>query len=390
MKRFFPIVATPVHLGDLLPLPWRGGWRLRRRMNGLYRGQGSFFFSSGAAALFMLLEALKRMHPDRTQVVMPVYTAASVLIAVRQAGLEPVLCDISLNDFNMDAGIVPRLVCDRTLAVIATHLFGIPMDAIDRFAGGVREITVIEDAAQAMGSLIGGEPAGSFAAASLFSFNRGKNLPAAGGGCVTVHRGDIAAAVAQVIDHAGIGELRARERITACLANPAFAVAVRPWIYAVVRGLTRDLRERPSPQTVRVRRFSRYQSAVLDALLNRNELYGRKRYENGMRALDRLNADHGLVLPSIDLSRLRPAFNRLPVLVRDPGRLERIVHTLHESGFETSRMYVPLHREFTDLGCDSGEFPNAEFFADHLVTVPCHPFMQRSDIDRMCKKIQNV
>ena len=390
MKRFFPIVATPVTLRDLLPVPWRGGRRLRMRLNAMYNGRGTFCFGSGAAALSVLLQALKKLRPDATEVVIPVYTATAVLFAVRQAGLTPVLCDISLHDFNMDAGIVPRLLNGRTLAVIPTHMFGIPMYDIGHLSGGVSGITVIEDAAQALGSLVDGERAGSFADASLLSFNRGKNLPAAGGGCVTVHREDIAAAMADLVGNMGIGSLSLKERAGIFARNNAFALAVRPRIYAAIRGLTAKLRERPSPQAIVVRRFSWYQSSVLDSLLNRHELFGRKRYENGMRALDRLKADAGLILPEIDLCRVRPAFNRLPLIAREVERLERIVHILHGSGFETSRMYVPLHREFPDLGYKTGDFSNAEFLAEHLITVPCHPFMDRNDIDRMCEAIRKA
>ena len=51
---------------------------------------------------------------SRKEVIIPAYTASSIVYAIKKAGLRPVLCDISLNDFNLDVDQAVRLFNKNT------------------------------------------------------------------------------------------------------------------------------------------------------------------------------------------------------------------------------------------------------------------------------------
>ncbi|RLI00750.1 transcriptional regulator, partial [Candidatus Bathyarchaeota archaeon] len=61
---------------------------------------------------------------------------------------------------------------------------------------------------------------------------------------------------------------------------------------------------------------------------------------------------------------------------------------LWKVGIETSSMYIkPLHHIF-DLGYRKEEFPNACYFAQHLLTLPTHPIMTERQLDKIIEIIR--
>ena len=61
-----------------------------------------FSVSSGKAALMLALSALKRLSPDKNEVIIPAYTCYSVPAAILKADLKIVLCDIDASTFDFD------------------------------------------------------------------------------------------------------------------------------------------------------------------------------------------------------------------------------------------------------------------------------------------------
>jgi dTDP-4-amino-4,6-dideoxygalactose transaminase len=169
-------VATPVSGADLLAalaalLRPAGGVlpELERDVQALFHGLPVRFVDSGRAALYLVLQAMKQA-PARDEVVVPAFVCPSVGRAVIKAGLKPVLCDVSDSSFTLDPADLERVAGRRTLAIVATHLFGYPADLVDvlrlaRAAGAL----VIEDAAQAFGARLGGVAVGTSGDAGIFS-----------------------------------------------------------------------------------------------------------------------------------------------------------------------------------------------------------------------------
>lgn len=131
---------------------------------------------------------------EGSEVIVPAHTFIATWLAVTACGAKPVPVDVNWGDCNLDVGLVEAAITSRTSAIIPVHLYGHPadMNPILRIAEK-KNISVIEDAAQAHGAAYDGKPIGAHGDIVAWSFYPGKNLGALGdGGAVTTN--DIAVA----------------------------------------------------------------------------------------------------------------------------------------------------------------------------------------------------
>jgi hypothetical protein len=195
----------------------------------------AFLVSSGTAALAIALMALRDRassgrHLQRNEVIIPAYTCFSVPAAVVKAGLRPVLCDVDPSTFDFDRDELERTLNDRTLCVVAHHLFGFPaaMGALRRLCGA-NGTFLIEDAAQAMGAECDGRRLGTLGDVGIFSLGRGKNITCGAGGIVATSSGALAEAIAVHYDRLKTPSLAAQALDFARIV--LLAIFVRPWLY---------------------------------------------------------------------------------------------------------------------------------------------------------------
>lgn len=145
--------------------------------------------SSGTDALLISLMAAEIGPGD--EVITTPFSFFSTAGCVARVGARPVFVDIDPASFNLDPGKFEDAVSERTKAVIPIHLYGQPA-AMDPIMDIARRhgLTVIEDAAQAVGAEYRGKRAGSIGDYGCFSFFPSKNLGAAGDGGMVVTNND--------------------------------------------------------------------------------------------------------------------------------------------------------------------------------------------------------
>ncbi|MBD3317740.1 MAG: aminotransferase DegT [Chitinivibrionales bacterium] len=160
-----------------------------------------FLLSTGTAGLSLLLRALKRIHPGKTEVVIPAFTCNSIPSAVAHEGLTCRLCDVNPSTLDYDYDRFPECLreSDHILCVIVPHLFGLPAD-IERASAIAHShgLAVIEDAAQAFGNEIRGKKLGTQGDAGLFSFGKSKALSTYEGGIIVTNNAVIGEHIAQI------------------------------------------------------------------------------------------------------------------------------------------------------------------------------------------------
>ncbi len=137
--------------------------------------------ANGTEAITVALRALGVGAGD--EVVVPSFSFWASAEAIPATGATPVFCDIDADTYCVTAETVKAALTPRTKAVIAVHLFGNVAPVGDIEALGV---PVLEDAAQAAGSLSTDGRPGSLGTIATFSFFPSKNLGAFGdGGAIT-------------------------------------------------------------------------------------------------------------------------------------------------------------------------------------------------------------
>jgi perosamine synthetase len=141
--------------------------------------------SYGRMAFYYILKAFG--FPAGAEVIVPALTFWVVPEMVRVAGLTPVPADVNPRTFNLDPRAFERAITDRTVAVVPTHLYGLPCDMDAILAIAERHgLAVIEDCAHALGARQDGRLAGTFGDAAFFSFQTLKPLNTYGGGAAIV------------------------------------------------------------------------------------------------------------------------------------------------------------------------------------------------------------
>lgn len=137
--------------------------------------------SSGSDALLLAVEALEL--PPKSEVIVAANAHISDFLAIVQNGLIPVLVDPDSSTYNLTLSAIQERYTENTSAILAVHLYGklCPMHQIIPWARE-KGLKVIEDCAQAHGSSLFGQKAGSFGNVSAFSFYPTKNLGALGDG----------------------------------------------------------------------------------------------------------------------------------------------------------------------------------------------------------------
>jgi dTDP-4-amino-4,6-dideoxygalactose transaminase len=120
------------------------------------------------------------------EVIVPSLSFIATANAVRYVGAQPVFADVDLATQNLTSQTVEPYLTDRTRAVILVDQAGVPadLDAIRELCDP-SQITVIEDAACAVGSSYRGRPAGATATLTAFSFHPRKLLTTGEGGMIT-------------------------------------------------------------------------------------------------------------------------------------------------------------------------------------------------------------
>ena len=150
----------------------------------LVAGRHCVAVNSGTSALQLTLMALGCGPGD--QVIVPSFSFAASANSVRLVGAEPVFVDIEPGSFCVDPAAVEAAIGPRTVAIMPVHLYGHPaaMDKIMDIAAR-HGLAVVEDAAQAHGAALNGQPVGSFGTAGCFSFYPTKNMHSLEGGMVS-------------------------------------------------------------------------------------------------------------------------------------------------------------------------------------------------------------
>jgi len=289
--------------------------------------------SSGTDALLASLMAVG-VGPNDEVITTP-FTFISTAEVILFLGARPVFVDIEQQSYNIDPELIESKITDRTKCIIPVHLFG-QMSDMPRIISIAQQhdLTVLEDAAQAIGASLNGSKAGSVGTAGCFSFFPSKNLGAFGdGGMVVTSDEKIAHRIARIKEHGS--EKRYHHSLLGFNG-----------------------------------RLDAIQAAILRVKLHHLEDWTDKRYENALYYNERLS---GCVTVPPMLKGSRHVFNQYSILTQ---HRDELVKNLVSRGVSTAIYYpIPLHLQevFRPLGYREGDFPVAEEVSRRIVSLPVFP-----------------
>ncbi len=386
MPRHLPPTAVPITPSELrqaLTPPAQALARFQTALSQYLGGGTCKLAASGRTALYLLLKGLHQTadHPARREVLMPAYTCPALAKVALDAQLQPRFIDISPSTLAFQSGQLEGAVNQRTLAIILVHPFGIPQlserpQALANAVGAV----LIEDAAQALGARLEGQPVGSRGDFGLFSLGPGKPLSTGGGGilCTMDDRHT------QLIEQAweGLPTPSVAGSLWSVFRLILFTLAFHPfgWWLASRAGAHR-IGDHEASWGYTLGGLGGAQAALGLMLLRRLDDINRQRRENACRIIARLRELDFVRIPTHP-KVAEPIYLRLPVLVEDEERRDHLFRRLWTAGVGVGRMYQhPLPDLFPQFS--SGTYPGASYIARHLLTLPTHHYLTDDDLERI-------
>jgi dTDP-4-amino-4,6-dideoxygalactose transaminase len=143
-------------------------------------------FAYGRSAIFSILKGLEL---ENGEVICPSYTCVVVPNAIVTAGCIPVFVDSCQQDFNMDLDLLEKAITSKTVAIIATSIFGHPVDLkkLALIKDKYPHILIIQDCAHSFMVYDDGKPVHQFGDFSIFAMNISKIITSIFGGALVIN-----------------------------------------------------------------------------------------------------------------------------------------------------------------------------------------------------------
>ncbi len=383
------IIARLAAAGQLIDGPHVGAFEaaLARRLGDVHAVSASY----GRMAFYYILQALDL--PAGADVIVPARTFWVIPEMVRVAGLRPVFADVDPLTFLLTPETLARAITPRTVAVVPTHLWGLPcdMDGIRDLAARYH-LAVVEDCAHALGATYRGRPVGTLGDAALFSFQTLKPLNTYGGGMALTRDAALADRIARLARaEAPPAEAAVRKRlwhgrVTRISTRPeVFTFTLFPILWAATfAGANPDVylwepirRLDPIPAAYR-ERYSNVQAALgLEALAHLDAWTAATRH-HAERLTRALAPVPDVVVPVVPRDRTH-VFYQYCVYVPDR---DAIVRRCLRAGIDLETLHVDVCPRLPLFDASRTPTPGADRTED-VVQVPVYQSLTDAHIDRI-------
>lgn len=311
---------------------------------------------SGSNSLYMALRLLAL--PPGSEVIVPSFTWVACAHAIALCSCVPTFCDVDLRTYNVTAETVEPRITSRTGAIMVVHYAGKPVRMEPILAFG---LPVIEDAAHAVDSKLGGRHCGSFGTIGVYSFDAVKNLATPDGGGVTARDPEVVAR-ARALRYCGIG-------------RSGFETSARRdrwWEPEIL-----DIFPRLIPNDI-------VASIALAQLRKLDRLQARRR-SIWIRYQREFSGLAWLVRPAEVEPDEQHSYFTYCIRVVD-GRRDELARHLYERGIYTTLRYPPLH--VNPIFRSGTKLEACERLGKEALCLPLHPNLSDEDLDRIVEAVR--
>ena len=355
---------------------------------------------SGTAALVVTLHAMRKLKPERHEVIVPAWTCPLVALAIHRAGLTTRLCDLAPDHYDMDAEQLASLCGSTTLAIVPTHIAGRVADvhtahAIARRAGAF----VIEDAAQATGARQDGRSVGLLGDAGFFSLAVGKGLTLFEGGLLAAREPAMREALAE--SHREVIKADPRMDRQRALELIGYTLMYRPSLLSLVYGnpLRKALAAHDPVAAVGddfgpdipLHTVSRWRQAVGARALPRLRDFVQATCEQARSRLQKLRRIPGIIALD-DTAGDEGTWPFLLLLMPSETARDNALKELWTAGLGVSRLFIhalPDYGYLRDIVAPT-ELPRARDFAARSLTIGNSPWLREAEFARICAVLERV
>ncbi len=317
--------------------------------------------SSGTAAIHLALILAGVQRGD--DVFVSSFTFSASVNPIRYVGANPVFIDSERSSWNMDPSLLAEALAERAkkgrlpTAVLLVHLYGQSAD-VDPIAAECDRygITLIEDAAEALGSRYKGKAPGTFGKIGTYSFNGNKIITTAGGGAlvsddpaIVAHARKLSTQARDPAPHYEHSEIGYNYRLSNVLA-------------AIGRGQLQVLEDRVS---ARRENFDYYYAHLSD-----------------LPGLD--------FMPEAPYGRHTRWLNCMTIDLEESGTTpHKLRLAMEEENIEARPLWKPMHTQPVFRSCDAYGGSVSEDLFRHGLCLPSGSNLTRYDLDRVIAVIRS-
>jgi dTDP-4-amino-4,6-dideoxygalactose transaminase len=353
--------------------------RLQDRLSALYPNSRALLVNRGRHALEIALRAFADIRPNACEVLYPGYICNSVIAAIHRCGLEPRPIDVQAN-LNIDPVLVADAISDRTLAVVAAHMYACPADIfnLEKICRD-RGTFLVDDAAQVMGIKQDGRPLGAFGDVGILSFSQSKTVVAGSvnaGGVLLVNNPALINRVEQLWRFLPSGNYTWNDKwqfLRDSLWEPYLG---RPYYY------WSEMRRRWFSSQISGSSRPASHIAPATAALALHQLDRLDQRIAGRRRVAALFAEELLPLPSVRFPQYQENryLTRIMLTMPDKNEIPALRSSLLRQGIQTRQAYHTVESGGKDL-------PNAMHFSAHGLELPSHSRMDRSNVKKIVDRL---
>ena len=342
---------------------------LERKLCEITGAKYAVVVANGTAALH--LAALAAGFTEGDEVIVSSITFAASSNGVLYCGAKPVFADIKPDTYNIDPASVRKLITPNTKGIVAVDFTGQAVE-LDEIREICREnnLVLIEDAAHAIGTKYKGQPIGSLADMTTFSFHPVKTVTGGEGGAITTNDEQLYRKLMRLRTH---GITRHQEE----MVHPTDAV----WYNEQVE-LGYNYR------------MTDFQAALLISQLNKLDKF-RKRRKEIVEIYDKAFAE----MPEIFVQKEIPESDttrHLYVIRLNPDKLtcdrRQFFDALRAENTIPQVHYLPVywHSYYEKLGYKKGLCPNAEKYYEEAMSIPLYYSLSDEDVEDVIHAVKKV
>lgn len=325
--------------------------------------------SNGTAALH--LAALAAGFGEGDEVIVSSITFAASSNCVLYCGAKPVFADIRPDTYNIDPDSIRRLITPKTKAVIAVDFTGQAVE-LDEIRAICKEhnLLLIEDAAHSIGTKYKGQPVGSIADMTCFSFHPVKTVTGGEGGAITTNDEQLYRRLHRLRTH----------------------------------GITRDPEEMVHPTDAKwyneqVELGYNYRITDFQAALILSQLHKLQKFSARRQEIVKKYDQAFISMPEILVQREIPESDttrHLYILRLNPEMLNcdrrQFFDALYAENTCPQVHYLPVywHSYYEGLGYEKGICPNAEKFYNEVMSIPLYYSLTDEDVEDVIHAVKKV
>jgi len=319
-------------------------------------------FNSGTSALHAVLSSYGIKNGD--EIIVPSFSFISTANAVLFVGATPQFAEIEPRTFGLDVEDVKERINEKTKAIIPMHYGGCPCSNIKalREVAEDKDLILIEDAAESLGSKINNEMTGSFGNSAMFSFCQNKIITTGEGGIIVTDDDEIYKKLLLFRSH---GRVDKTDYFSSTFGGEYFSLGYNfriPTVLAAL-GIT---------QLNKIKK-------IIQLRRNIAESYSRELSTNKFMKLPYCPPNYFHIYQMYTLEILDGKDIR-----------DQLIKKLSDSNIASKIYFNPIHLTYfykKIFGYKTGDYPITENISNSILSIPIYPALSNAEIEYITNTI---